>query len=77
MAYLTCYDQSQLWILFVNSEFTGQVFLKTFKELGRLPRTIYPAVDVEAFGKKMEVKKEDQWLIKWVRFEILEQASAI
>ncbi|KDE03721.1 hypothetical protein MVLG_05791 [Microbotryum lychnidis-dioicae p1A1 Lamole] len=46
----------------VNSEFTGQVFVTTFRTMGRVPRVVYPAVDVKAYGKRVEVGKEDTWL---------------
>jgi alpha-1,3/alpha-1,6-mannosyltransferase len=50
--------------ILVNSDFTSQIFQKTFKELNRIPRTVYPAVDPEAYEKKVEAKKEDQWLVR-------------
>ncbi|GAA5966306.1 hypothetical protein JCM3765_005250 [Sporobolomyces pararoseus] len=49
--------------ILVNSDFTSQIFTKTFKELMRIPRTVYPAVDPELYGKKVEAKTEDQWLV--------------
>ena len=52
--------------ILVNSEFTAQVFAKTFLEMGRLPRVVYPAVDVTAYGGKVDVKKEDAWLVRYV-----------
>ncbi|GAA6026745.1 hypothetical protein JCM8097_005829 [Rhodosporidiobolus ruineniae] len=45
--------------ILVNSRFTGQVFQRTFAELRREPRVVYPAVDVDAYGKKVEAKEED------------------
>ncbi|GAA5905126.1 GDP-Man:Man(1)GlcNAc(2)-PP-dolichol alpha-1,3-mannosyltransferase [Sporobolomyces salmoneus] len=49
--------------ILVNSDFTSEIFTKTFKELNRIPRTVYPAVDPEAYAKKVEAKSEDQWLV--------------
>ncbi|GAA6061603.1 hypothetical protein JCM10212_000911 [Sporobolomyces blumeae] len=48
--------------ILVNSEFTSQVFQKTFKGLHRIPRTVYPSVDVGAYGNKVEAKEQDRWL---------------
>ncbi|GAA5896564.1 hypothetical protein JCM6882_005729 [Rhodosporidiobolus microsporus] len=49
--------------ILVNSEFTSQVFQRTFADLRRIPRVVYPAVDPDAYGKKVAVKDEDKWLV--------------
>ncbi|GAA5865843.1 hypothetical protein JCM8547_005732 [Rhodosporidiobolus lusitaniae] len=49
--------------ILVNSEFTGQVFQRTFPALRRIPRVVYPAVDVEVYGKEVRAKEEDKWLV--------------
>ncbi|GAA5843533.1 hypothetical protein JCM11251_001648 [Rhodosporidiobolus azoricus] len=49
--------------ILVNSEFTSQVFQRTFADLRRIPRVVYPAVDPDAYGLEVEAKKEDQWLV--------------
>ncbi|GAA5919685.1 hypothetical protein JCM1841_005230 [Sporobolomyces salmonicolor] len=49
--------------ILVNSEFTSEVFQKTFKELRRIPRVVYPAVDSAAYEKKEEPAEEDKWLV--------------
>ncbi|SCV67043.1 BQ2448_5689 [Microbotryum intermedium] len=46
----------------VNSGFTAEVFVSTFRTIGRVPRVVYPAVDIKAFGKTVEMGKEDKWL---------------
>ncbi|GAA5931846.1 GDP-Man:Man(1)GlcNAc(2)-PP-dolichol alpha-1,3-mannosyltransferase [Sporobolomyces koalae] len=49
--------------ILVNSDFTSQVFRSTFRELQRIPRTVYPAVDYQAFAKKAAARSEDEWLV--------------
>lgn len=48
----------------VNSDFTSGVFARTFAGLGRVPRVVYPAVDVYAYDKEEGAKEEDKWLVK-------------
>ncbi|KAK4052997.1 Alpha-1,3-mannosyltransferase-like protein [Microbotryomycetes sp. JL221] len=56
--------------ILVNSEFTSQVFQTVFKPLNRIPRTIYPAVDVEQFQRNQKEKEdftkdsEVEWLVR-------------
>lgn len=50
----------------VNSKFTSEVFQRTFAELRRIPRVVYPAVDVDAYGKAVESTEQDKWLVKFV-----------
>jgi len=50
--------------ILVNSDFTSQVFQNTFRQLGRIPRTVYPAVDPEVYEKKVDAKVEDKWLVR-------------
>lgn len=52
--------------ILVNSEFTGEVFERTFQGLRRLPRVVYPSVDVKAYGREVKPAKGDEWLIRWV-----------
>jgi alpha-1,3/alpha-1,6-mannosyltransferase len=56
--------------ILVNSDFTSQVFQRTFAGLMRLPRVVYPSVDVHAYGKEVKPAKDDEWLIRCV-FELL------
>ncbi|KAK4048758.1 Alpha-1,3-mannosyltransferase-like protein [Microbotryomycetes sp. JL201] len=48
--------------ILVNSEFTSQVFQKTFAGLRRIPRTVYPAVNVDAFSLKRDSAQAVDWL---------------
>jgi alpha-1,3/alpha-1,6-mannosyltransferase len=50
--------------ILVNSDFTSQVFQRTFRELARIPRTVYPAVDPEVYAQRVEAKSEDKWLVR-------------
>lgn len=50
--------------ILVNSEFTARVFMKTFPAMRRNPRVVYPAVDVEAYGKVVKAADEDKWILK-------------
>ncbi|GAA6024982.1 hypothetical protein JCM11491_002809 [Sporobolomyces phaffii] len=49
--------------ILVNSDFTSQVFQRTFRELARIPRTVYPAVDPDQYGAKCDASAEDRWLV--------------
>ncbi|KAL8293041.1 hypothetical protein RQP46_000735 [Phenoliferia psychrophenolica] len=50
--------------ILVNSEFTSRVFQRTFPGLGRIPRVVYPCVDVKAYGKEVVAPAEaDKWLV--------------
>ncbi|BGP13577.1 hypothetical protein JCM10213_008714 [Rhodosporidiobolus nylandii] len=49
--------------ILVNSEFTGQIFQRTFPELRRVPRVVYPAVSLEAYQKEVIPDAEDKWLV--------------
>jgi len=48
----------------VNSGFTAGVFGEVFKGLGRVPRVVYPAVDVYAYDKAVETAEADKWLVE-------------
>lgn len=48
--------------ILVNSDFTSQVFQRTFASLRRIPRTVYPCVDVDAYGKAVEPSTGNAWL---------------
>lgn len=48
----------------VNSSFTAGVFGTVFGGLGRVPRVIFPAVDVHAYDEVVETKAEDVWLVE-------------
>ncbi|KAM0792042.1 hypothetical protein ACM66B_004750 [Microbotryomycetes sp. NB124-2] len=48
--------------ILVNSEFTSQVFQKTFAGLRRIPRTVYPAVKVDSFGNEPSSDVAPEWL---------------
>ncbi|KAH9813793.1 family 4 glycosyltransferase [Melampsora americana] len=37
--------------ILVNSQFTAKVFQETFKSLNRIPRCIYPGVDIELYAR--------------------------
>lgn len=50
--------------ILVNSDFTSEVFVRTFRPLGRIPRTVYPCVDFDAYGKEVEVEESNQWLLR-------------
>jgi alpha-1,3/alpha-1,6-mannosyltransferase len=50
--------------ILVNSEFTSEVFVRTFRQLGRVPRTVYPCVDYESFGKDVQVTDSNKWLLR-------------
>lgn len=53
--------------ILVNSKFTSEVFRNTFRSLNRLPRVVYPGIDVSSFGKKDEIiREEDEWLMRYV-----------
>lgn len=47
----------------VNSEFTSDVFVRTFRMLGRIPRVVYPCVDVEAYKAESAIEEADRWLL--------------
>ncbi|KAI5476057.1 alpha-1,3/alpha-1,6-mannosyltransferase, glycosyltransferase family 4 protein [Pseudohyphozyma bogoriensis] len=49
--------------ILVNSRFTQGVFGKTFATMGRVPRVVYPGIDVDAYGKEVDVKEADEWLV--------------
>ncbi|GAA6003301.1 hypothetical protein JCM10207_001851 [Rhodosporidiobolus poonsookiae] len=49
--------------ILVNSEFTSQVFKRTFADLLRTPRVVYPAVDPDEYGKAVEAAEGDKWLV--------------
>ncbi|KAG0150367.1 hypothetical protein CROQUDRAFT_88169 [Cronartium quercuum f. sp. fusiforme G11] len=61
--------------ILVNSNFTAQVFQKTFKALNRIPRCIYPGVDVElythptALEPKGPLRSERPTILSINRFE--------
>ncbi len=48
----------------VNSSFTAGVFATVFSGLGRVPRVVYPAVDVHAYDTVEETKAGDEWLVE-------------
>lgn len=52
--------------ILVNSEFTSRVFQRTFASLGRIPRVVYPGIDVDAYGKAVVATDEDKWLERCV-----------
>lgn len=55
--------------ILVNSEFTAQVFERTFPALRRQPRVVYPSVDLQQYGKEVEkVEEQDRWLVRCARF---------
>ncbi|BGO99960.1 Alpha-1,3-mannosyltransferase-like protein [Rhodotorula toruloides] len=49
--------------ILVNSEFTAQVFARTFQNLRRIPRVVYPAVDVSQYGGEVQVEEKDKWML--------------
>lgn len=52
--------------ILVNSEFTSQVFRITFKGMGRIPRVVYPGIDVGGYGSRVDpssVEQNDLWLL--------------
>lgn len=48
----------------VNSGFTAGVFRTVFRGLGRVPRVVYPAVDVHAYDKVEPTKADAEWLVE-------------
>ena len=48
----------------VNSSFTAGVFETVFRGLGRVPRVVYPAVDVYAYDKGEATKAEEKWVVE-------------
>lgn len=51
--------------ILVNSDFTAQVFERTFPGLYRLPRVVYPSVDVHSYGKEVKPARGDEWLVAY------------
>lgn len=49
--------------ILVNSEYTAQVFVDTFGQMRRMPRVVYPGIDVDEIVKGV-TSKDDAWLIK-------------
>ncbi|GAA6000940.1 GDP-Man:Man(1)GlcNAc(2)-PP-dolichol alpha-1,3-mannosyltransferase [Rhodotorula paludigena] len=50
--------------ILVNSDFTAQVFERTFPALRRQPRVVYPSVDLQQYGNEVEkVEEQDRWLV--------------
>lgn len=50
--------------ILVNSQFTSDVFMKTFEDLRRRPRVVYPGIEV---GKStVVVDAKDKWLVTCV-----------
>jgi hypothetical protein len=52
----------------VNSQFTSNQFVKTFFRLGRIPRVVYPGIDlseydsenIEKANRKLKAKEEQE-----------------
>lgn len=49
--------------ILVNSNFTAEVFCKTFEGLRRVPRVVYPGIDVEAYAKPAPTSSESDLLL--------------
>ncbi|GAA6049849.1 hypothetical protein JCM3770_004214 [Rhodotorula araucariae] len=60
---LECATTGEADKILVNSRFTAQVFERTFATLGRRPRVVYPAVDIQPVPEQGEVDEQDRWLI--------------
>ncbi|KAK4700074.1 hypothetical protein P7C70_g6178, partial [Phenoliferia sp. Uapishka_3] len=50
--------------ILVNSEFTSRVFERTFASLARIPRVVYPGIDVDAYGEEVKIGEDDEWLVE-------------
>lgn len=52
--------------ILVNSEFTSQVFQKTFPDMRRIPRVVYPGIDTTGYGNEVVAAPGDKWLVRLV-----------
>lgn len=57
--------------ILVNSEFTSRIFVQTFPRMARVPRVVYPGIDVDMItAQDVERNADDDWLVTSVSFLI-------